>query len=97
MVLFERATFLVISHAMLSTHYDVHRFEKVIVSFSSPSFIHAQFFSFSFFDMTHTSPPTLGYQVSNIVKQFKLSVCKTQAQFEGMEVGTILTISILLE
>eukprot|EP01084_Bolivina_argentea_P288531 495230_1 len=51
-VLFERATFLVISHAMLSTHYDVHRFEKV----------------------------------SNIVKQFKLSVCKTQAQFEGMKV-----------
>ncbi len=31
-MLFERATFLVISHAMLSTHYDVHRFEKVSIT-----------------------------------------------------------------
>jgi Ras-related GTP-binding protein A/B len=51
-VLFERATFLVISHAQQSMHYDVHRFEKI----------------------------------SNIIKQFKLSVAKTQAHFEGMEV-----------
>ncbi len=46
--------------------------------------------------MMHASPPTLGYQVSNIVKQFKLSVCKTQAQFEGMEVGAILIMIMLL-
>jgi Ras-related GTP-binding protein A/B len=52
-VLFERATFLVISHALQTTHYDVHRFEKI----------------------------------SNIIKQFKLSVSKTQAQFQGMEVS----------
>lgn len=52
-VLFERATFLVISHATRKTHADVHRFEKV----------------------------------SNIIKQFKLSCSKTNAQFQGMTVG----------
>jgi len=51
-VLFERATFLVISHATHATHRDIHRFEKI----------------------------------SNIIKQFKLSCSKTQAQFQGMEV-----------
>lgn len=51
-VLFERATFLVISHATHTTHRDIHRFEKI----------------------------------SNIIKQFKLSCSKTQAQFQGMEV-----------
>lgn len=53
MVLFEKATFLVISHATHTAHTDVHRFEKI----------------------------------SNIIKQFKLSCGKTQAQFQGMEVG----------
>ncbi|KAL0591491.1 hypothetical protein ABG067_001089 [Albugo candida] len=51
-VLFERATFLVISHAAHANHRDIHRFEKI----------------------------------SNIIKQFKLSCSKTQAQFQGMEV-----------
>lgn len=51
-VLFERATFLVISHATHAGHRDIHRFEKI----------------------------------SNIIKQFKLSCSKTQAQFQGMEV-----------
>jgi len=51
-VLFERATFLVISHATNNTHKDVHRFEKI----------------------------------SNIIKQFKLSCSKSQAQFQCMEV-----------
>lgn len=51
-VLFERATFLVISHATHASHRDIHRFEKI----------------------------------SNIIKQFKLSCSKTQAQFQGMEV-----------
>ena len=52
-VLFERATFLVISHASHTvSQFDAHRFEKI----------------------------------SNIVKQFKLSCGKTQAQFQGMEV-----------
>jgi len=51
-VLFERATFLVISNAVRKTHSDVHRFEKV----------------------------------SNIIKQFKLSCSKTQAQFSTMQV-----------
>jgi len=51
-VLFERATFLVISHATHSEHKDVHRFEKI----------------------------------SNIIKQFKLSCSKSQAQFQCMEV-----------
>ncbi|CAM9654683.1 unnamed protein product [Chrysoparadoxa australica] len=51
-VLFERATFLVISHAKQALHHDIHRFEKI----------------------------------SNIIKQFKLSVSKTHAQFQGMEV-----------
>lgn len=51
-VLFERATFLVIAHATHTTHRDIHRFEKI----------------------------------SNIIKQFKLSCSKTQAQFQGMEV-----------
>jgi len=52
-VLFERATFLVISHATSAKdHKDVHRFEKI----------------------------------SNIVKQFKLSCSKSQAQFMSMEV-----------
>jgi Ras-related GTP-binding protein A/B len=51
-VLFERATFLVISHATHTEHRDIHRFEKI----------------------------------SNIIKQFKLSCSKSQAQFQGMEV-----------
>lgn len=51
-VLFERATFLVISHAVSKEHADVHRFEKV----------------------------------SNIIKQFKLSCSKTQAQFATLQV-----------
>eukprot|EP01102_Stenamoeba_stenopodia_P007450 TRINITY_DN2086_c0_g1_i2.p1 TRINITY_DN2086_c0_g1~~TRINITY_DN2086_c0_g1_i2.p1 ORF type:complete len:307 (-),score=65.50 TRINITY_DN2086_c0_g1_i2:195-1115(-) len=51
-VLFERATFLVISHANTKPHEDVHRFEKI----------------------------------SNIIKQFKLSCSKSQAQFQSMEV-----------
>jgi len=58
-VLFERATFLVISHASSARSpssgtgaFDTHRFEKI----------------------------------SNIIKQFKLSCSKTQAQFRGMEV-----------
>jgi Ras-related GTP-binding protein A/B len=58
-VLFERATFLVISHALQSQHYDAHRFEKI----------------------------------SNIIKQFKLSVSKTQAQFQGMEVRSTALVS----
>ena len=52
-VLFERATFLVISHATLRPHADVHRFEKI----------------------------------SNIIKQFKLSCSKMQAQFQSVEVS----------
>ena len=51
-VLFERTTFLVISHATQREHDDAHRFEKI----------------------------------SNIIKQFKLSCSKSQAQFESMEV-----------
>merc|ERR1712087_75349 len=51
-VLFERATFLVISNAVRTSHGDVHRHEKV----------------------------------SNIIKQFKLSCSKTQAQFATMQV-----------
>lgn len=51
-VLFEKATFLVISHATQKEHSDVHRYEKI----------------------------------SNIIKQFKLSCSKTQAQFKSMEV-----------
>ncbi|GMI22633.1 hypothetical protein TeGR_g523, partial [Tetraparma gracilis] len=55
-VLFERATFLVIAHTTDASHeiqtFDAHRFEKI----------------------------------SNIIKQFKLSCGKTQAQFTGMEV-----------
>lgn len=51
-VLFERATFLVISHSSRKEHRDDHRFEKI----------------------------------SNIIKQFKLSCSKSQAQFQSMEV-----------
>eukprot|EP01098_Paradermamoeba_levis_P006995 TRINITY_DN2901_c0_g1_i1.p1 TRINITY_DN2901_c0_g1~~TRINITY_DN2901_c0_g1_i1.p1 ORF type:complete len:305 (-),score=83.83 TRINITY_DN2901_c0_g1_i1:35-949(-) len=51
-VLFERSTFLVISHATHKAHRDIHRFEKI----------------------------------SNIIKQFKLSCSKSQAQFQSMEV-----------
>jgi len=51
-VLFERATFLVISHSTPKNHRDDHRFEKI----------------------------------SNIIKQFKLSCSKSQAQFQSMEV-----------
>jgi len=51
-VLFERATFLVISHSTRKDHRDDHRFEKI----------------------------------SNIIKQFKLSCSKSQAQFQSMEV-----------
>lgn len=53
-VLFERATFLVISHItkLKPEFYDSHRFERI----------------------------------SNIIKQFKLSCSKSQAQFQGMEV-----------
>ncbi|KAJ3150202.1 hypothetical protein HDU89_003291 [Geranomyces variabilis] len=51
-VLFERTTFLVISHSTHKEHADIHRFEKV----------------------------------SNIIKQFKLSCSKSQAQFQCMEV-----------
>jgi len=51
-VLFEKATFLVISHSSGSGVKDPHRFEKI----------------------------------SNIIKQFKLSCSKSQAQFQAMEV-----------
>jgi len=51
-VLFEKATFLVVSHATQKELTDVHRFEKI----------------------------------SNIIKQFKLSCSKTQAQFQSMQV-----------
>lgn len=51
-VLFEKATFLVISHATQKPHDDVHRYEKI----------------------------------SNIIKQFKLSCSKSQAQFMSMQV-----------
>jgi Ras-related GTP-binding protein A/B len=51
-LLFERATFLVIAHSVKRPHTDIHRFEKI----------------------------------SNIVKQFKLSCSKLQAQFQSMEV-----------
>ena len=51
-VMFEKATFLVISHATHRAHEDVHRYEKI----------------------------------SNIIKQFKLSCSKSQAQFMSMEV-----------
>jgi len=51
-VLFEKATFLVISHSTRKTHKDDHRFEKI----------------------------------STIIKQFKLSCSKSQAQFQSMEV-----------
>lgn len=50
-VLFERATFLVISYAARRDHRDDHRFEKI----------------------------------SNIIKQFKLSCSKSQAQVQSME------------
>ena len=54
-VLFEKATFLVISHASdPEKQHDAHRFEKI----------------------------------SNIIKQFKLSCSKSQAQFASMEVKT---------
>jgi Ras-related GTP-binding protein A/B len=51
-VLFEKATFLVISHATHRDHEDVHRYEKI----------------------------------SNIIKQFKLSCSKSQANFMSMQV-----------
>lgn len=51
-LLFERATFLIISHYHLRPHKDLDRFERV----------------------------------SNIIKQFKLSCSKLQAQFQSMEV-----------
>lgn len=51
-MLFERATFLVISHVTEKEHTDVHRFEKI----------------------------------SNIIKQFKLSVSKTNQELKGMMV-----------
>ncbi|KAL5475354.1 hypothetical protein EMCRGX_G025155 [Ephydatia muelleri] len=51
-LLFEKATFLVIAHSVRRQHNDIHRFEKI----------------------------------SNIVKQFKLSCSKLQAQFHSMEV-----------
>ena len=54
-VLFESTTFLVIAHATLAEHADIHRFEKI----------------------------------SNIIKQFKLSCRKAQAQFEGMTVRAL--------
>ncbi|KAL2915566.1 GTP-binding protein gtr1 [Polyrhizophydium stewartii] len=53
-ILFERTTFLVISHATSHAQTDPHRFEKV----------------------------------SNIIKQFKLSCSKSQAQFQTMEICT---------
>ncbi|XP_065887401.1 ras-related GTP-binding protein A-like [Dysidea avara] len=51
-LLFEKATFLVIASALRREHTDPHRFEKI----------------------------------SNIIKQFKLSCSKLQAQFKSMEV-----------
>eukprot|EP00731_Ephydatia_muelleri_P038531 Em0795g4a len=51
-LLFEKATFLVIAHSVQHQHNDIHRFEKI----------------------------------SNIVKQFKLSCSKLQAQLHSMEV-----------
>jgi len=51
-VIFENATFLVISHATIKPHEDEHRFEKI----------------------------------SNIIKQFKLSCGKSNAEFQNLEV-----------
>lgn len=51
-VLFEKATFLVISHVTKKEFHDTHRFERI----------------------------------SNMIKQFKLSCGKIQAQLQGMEV-----------
>jgi Ras-related GTP-binding protein A/B len=51
-VLFEKATFLVIAHVTRKEYNDTHRFERI----------------------------------SNMIKQFKLSCGKTQAQLQGMEV-----------
>ena len=87
-VLFERATFLVISNAVRTAHSDVHRFEKARATlFSSFRFGASRpRSSVSTCRMPSTCRPSRLAQVSNIIKQFKLSCSKTQAHFATMQV-----------
>ena len=68
-VLFERATFLVISHSTQKAFRDVHR-------------CHGSTMSFILFDSVRKRFE----KISNIIKQFKLSCSKSQAQFNRMQV-----------
>lgn len=71
-VLFERATFLVISHAQANTDADFA--EQSASSLSSHE------------KRTQHFDPHRFEKISNIVKQFKLSCGKAQSQFQGMQV-----------
>ena len=74
-VLFERATFLVIAHAEIKSEDD----NSVSVSADNPALVpHVK--RTAHFDAHRFE------KISNIVKQFKLSCGKAQSQFQGMEV-----------
>ena len=73
-VLFERATFLVISHAQSSDNPSDEKTESSKENASG----HAK--------RTQHFDPHRFEKISNIVKQFKLSCGKAQSQFQGMEV-----------
>jgi Ras-related GTP-binding protein A/B len=74
-VLFERATFLVISHAQADDHEEE---DDVVDTGSAGSRHHIK--------RTRHFDAHRFEKISNIVKQFKLSCGKAQSQFQGMEV-----------
>lgn len=76
-VLFERATFLVISHAQASDDDDGTDANDPADPMALPRHVKRT----PHFDAHRFE------KVSNIVKQFKLSCGKAQSQFQGMEVG----------
>ena len=71
-------------HVGRTPHFDAHRFEKVCVFLAYLCTRDPLCFSLLFFFLSHFLLQL--YQISNIVKQFKLSCGKAQSEFQGMEV-----------
>jgi Ras-related GTP-binding protein A/B len=85
-VLFERATFLVIAHAQSNTDGDTlddNGEEQGLVEEQDPGIEGG---TLGHINRTPHFDPHRFEKISNIVKQFKLSCGKAQSQFQGMEV-----------
>jgi len=75
-VIFERATFLVISHADNSSHSNTSTASTSSTTSTSTSMLPTGIIR----------DPHRFEKISNIIKQFKLSCSKSQAQFKSMEI-----------